>query len=61
MSELLSIIQETADPNPESLSKILGLSIAEVETQIRTLRKSGVLLGWVPLINPSKTEGGDVR
>ena len=61
MSELLSIIQETADPNPDALSKILGRTTAEVETEIEALRKSGALLGWVPLINPSKTEGGDVR
>ena len=61
MSELLSIIQETANPHPEALSKILGSTTAEVEAEIETLRQSGALLGWVPLINPSKTEGGDVR
>ena len=61
MSELLSIIQETADPTPEALSKILGRTTAEVEAEIEALRQSGALLGWVPLINPSKTEGGDVR
>ena len=61
MSDLLSIIQETANPHPEALSKILGRSTAEVEAEIETLRQSGALLGWLPLINPSKTEGGDVR
>jgi DNA-binding Lrp family transcriptional regulator len=61
MSELLTIIQETANPHPEALSKILGRSTADVEAEIETLRQSGALLGWVPLINPSKTEGGDVR
>ena len=61
MSELLSIIQETADPHPEALSKILGRTTAEVEAEIEALRQSGALLGWVPLINPSKTDGGDVR
>jgi len=61
MSELLSIIQETANPHPEALSKILGSTTAEVEAEIETLRQSGALLGWVPLINPSKTEGADVR
>ena len=61
MSELLSIIQETADPNPQALSKILGRTTVEVEAEIETLRQSGALLGWVPLINPSKTEGRDVR
>jgi len=61
MSELLSIIQETANPHLEALSKILGRTTAEVETEIEALRQSGALLGWVPLINPSKTDGGDVR
>ena len=53
MSDLLSIIQETGNPNPESLSKLLGRSIEDVETELQKLRDDGALLGWVPLIHPS--------
>ena len=61
MSDLLSIIQETADPRPENLATILGCSLAEVEEKLLALKDSGLLLGWVPLVNPSKSENGAVR
>ena len=61
MSDLLSIIQETANPSAESLSKILGSEVADIEAEIKALRDNGVLLGWVPLINPSKSEAGEVK
>jgi len=61
MSALLTIIKETANPSIESLSKILGREVADVEAEIKSLRDSGILLGWVPLINPSRNEGGEVK
>ena len=61
MNDLLSIIQETGDPNPASLAEILGCPVKEVEAEMQRLKKNGSLLGWVPLLNPAKQEGGEVR
>ncbi len=61
MSNLLDILQETADPNPAKLAKILDLSVADVESQLETLRSDGALIGWVPLVHPSKKDGNLVR
>ena len=61
MSDLLSIIQETGTPHTESLAKLLGRPVEDVESELQKLRDDGSLLGWVPLIHPSKTEGGEVK
>ena len=61
MSDLLSIIQETGTPHPESLAKLLGRPVEDVESELQKLHNDGSLLGWVPLIHPSKTEGGEVK
>ncbi|MEL0112492.1 MAG: Lrp/AsnC family transcriptional regulator [Rickettsiales bacterium] len=61
MSDLLSTILETADPRPEVLSKILGRSREEVEAEIQDLRDQGTLLGWMPLLDPAKSESDQVR
>lgn len=61
MSDLLSIIQETRDPDPSRLAKLLGLSLEEVTAELQSLKDNGSLLGWIPLINPSKTVGSEVK
>ena len=61
MSDLLSIIQESANPDPVSLGKILDRSPEDVENELKSLKDDGILMGWVPLINPSKGEGGEVK
>lgn len=61
MSDLLAMIQETRDPNPASLAKVLGRSVDEIEGELQTLKDNGSLLGWVPLVHPSKTDGDQVR
>ena len=61
MSKLLDILRESADPNPSKIAKVLGISIEEVEAQLEGLRSEGALLGWVPLIHPSKQESDLVR
>ncbi len=61
MSKILEILQETADPDPSKLSKILNLSEEDVDRQLGELRASGHLLGWVPLIHPSKKKIDEVR
>ena len=61
MSDLLSIMQETGTPHPESLAKLLGRPVEDVKSELQKLRDNGSLLGWVPLILPSKTEAGEVK
>ena len=61
MSNLLDILQETADPNPAKIAKILGLPVEEVESEIKLLREEGSLLGWVPLLHPSHKGRESVR
>lgn len=61
MTDLLSIIQETGDPTPSSLANILGCSTEEIESELQTLKDNGSLLGWVPLLNPCKTDAEEVR
>ena len=61
MSNLLDILQETADPNPAKIAKILGYPLEKVEAELKTLRDDGSLLGWVPLLHPSKKGSETVR
>lgn len=61
MSDLISTILETANPSSDSLSKILGREVEDIEEEIKRLRENGVLLGWVPLVNPSQKDGGEVK
>ena len=61
MSNLLDILQETGDPDPSKLGKILDLAEEEVVAELETLRSEGTLLGWVPLLHPSKKESNLVR
>ena len=61
MSDLLKILQETADPDSSKLAKILDLSEEDVEIQLNELKESGVLLGWVPLLHPSKSSANSVK
>ena len=61
MSDLLDILQETADPNPTKIAKILGLTVEEVESEMKLLREEGSLLGWVPLLHPSHKGRESVR
>ena len=61
MSDLLDILQETADPNPTKIAKILGLTAEKVESEMKLLREEGSLLGWVPLLHPSHKGRESVR
>ena len=61
MSSLISLLFETRDPRPENLAKILGKSKQEVEQELEELQENKTLLGWVPILNPDKTDPGKVR
>ena len=61
MSNLLDILQETADPNPAKIAKIMGLTVDDLEAELQALRENGSLLGWVPLLHPSKKGSESVK
>ena len=55
MSNLVDILQETADPNPSNLAKILDLSVEEVEKELSKLHADGDLIdGFLLFIHPKK-------
>ena len=61
MSNLIPLLLETADPSPEKLAKILGREKGAVERELEELRQNKTLLGWMPILNPEKTDVGKVR
>jgi DNA-binding Lrp family transcriptional regulator len=61
MSSLIPLLLETADPRPERLAKILGKDKAEVERELEELRQDKTILGWMPILNPEKTDAEKVR
>ena len=61
MSSLITLLLETADPRPEQLAKILGRSKEEIERELEELRQNNTLLGWIPILNPEKTDTEKVR
>ena len=61
MSSLIPLLLETADPRPERLAKILGKDKAEVERELEELRQDKTILGWMPILNPEKTDAENVR
>jgi len=61
MSSLIPLLLETADPRPEQLAKILGRDKEEIERELEELRQSNTLLGWMPILNPEKTDAEKVR
>ena len=61
MSDFLSMIQETGNPDPSAIAKLMGCSVTDVETELQSLKDKGSLLGWVPLLNPKKIENGEVK
>ena len=61
MSSLIPLLLETADPRPERLAKILGKDKEEVERELEELRQDKTILGWMPILNPEKTDAEKVR
>jgi DNA-binding Lrp family transcriptional regulator len=61
MSSLISLLLETADPRPERLAKILGKETVDVERELEELRQDKTILGWMPILNPEKTDAQKVR
>ncbi len=61
MNEVFKLIAEGERLNESQMSEILGLPLAEVEAQMAALTDQGILLGWIPIINPEVEEAERVR
>ena len=61
MSDLLSIIKDTGDYSMQKFSKILGCSEDEIEKELEKLKTQKILLGWMPILNPSHENSSLVR
>jgi DNA-binding Lrp family transcriptional regulator len=61
MNSVLELLLEGENLDTEQMSKILNLSAAEVEKELKDLQKQKILLGWRPVINPETFEENVVR
>ncbi len=61
MNSVLELLLEGENLDTEQMSKILNLSTAEVEKELKDLQKQKILLGWRPVINPETFEEKIVR
>lgn len=61
MNEVFKLIAEGERLSENQMAEILGLSESEVNEQLAALEKEGILLGWIPVLNPEDTLEGAVR
>lgn len=61
MNEVFKLLAEGERLNESQMAEILGLSVEEVETQLDALKEQGLLLGWIPVLNPENVEDQAVR
>jgi len=60
MNKVFKLLAEGERLNETQMAEILGLSVAEVEAQLEEAKEKGLLLGWIPVLNPS-VDGDVVR
>ena len=61
MSSVLQLLLEGERLDTVQIAKVLGLSEAEIETEIARLEAEGILLGWRPVLNPERAQENIVR
>lgn len=61
MSTVLELLLEGECLDTAQMAQVLGLSISEIEAEMRRLKAEGILLGWRPILNPEKVQGNNVR
>ncbi|MCH2388813.1 MAG: Lrp/AsnC family transcriptional regulator [Opitutales bacterium] len=61
MNEVFKLILEGERLDQKQMAQILGMSEEVVEEQLERLKKSGVFLGWMPVLNPEEGSENAVR
>jgi DNA-binding Lrp family transcriptional regulator len=61
MNPIVKLLLEGDSLNTAQMAQVLNLSEAEVNRQLDTLKKDGVLLGVRPVLNLSQEDSGVVR
>jgi DNA-binding Lrp family transcriptional regulator len=61
MSTVLQLLLEGERLDASQMSQILGLTEAEVNTELKRLEAEKILLGWRPVLNSELAQGNVVR
>lgn len=61
MNEVFKLLAEGERLNESQMAEILGLSEKDVDAQLAALQEEGLLLGWIPVLNPSTGSDNIVR
>jgi len=61
MNEVLKLLTEGERLNESQMAEILGMSEELLKEQLSTLKEKGVLLGWIPVLNPEADAEMTVR
>ncbi len=61
MNELLQLLRSNGRETMENLSAMLGQPVEEIQAQIKTWEKEGVIRGYQAVINEEATEADYVR
>ncbi|MCH6255935.1 Lrp/AsnC family transcriptional regulator [Puniceicoccaceae bacterium K14] len=61
MSEVFKLLAEGERLNESQMAQILGMSVPEIEAELEALTDKGMLLGWIPVLNPEFEEEAYVR
>ena len=61
MNEVFKLLAEGERLKESQMAEILGLSEKAVDAQLAALQAQGLLLGWIPVLNPSSGNESVVR
>jgi DNA-binding Lrp family transcriptional regulator len=61
MNEVFKLLAEGERLNDSQMAEILGLSAEDVDAQKAELQEQGLLLGWIPVLNPQAEADSVVR
>ncbi len=61
MNEVFKLLAEGERLSESQMAEILGLSAEVVDAQLAALKKEGLFLGWIPVLNPEAEAESAVR
>ena len=61
MNEVFKLLAEGERLSESQMAEILGLSAEVVDAQLAVLKKEGLFLGWIPVLNPEAEAESAVR